>query len=168
MLSDRSDVRRSIQALAEESLFCVDVAPRSGSPEDGITTALSIQSGGRADVLDLDRVFFMGDGGTADVSWLGLPATTSSYELLLHVTVTKPIECGFAVHIPVEAADAAESMRRLSYLLAADRLALAFDTPVNANSAVIIAAPVDRRALLAAIDSLRALAPASISARSHG
>jgi hypothetical protein len=165
-----SDVRRSVLALADESLGCLDVAPRGAAPEDGLTTALSIDSGGRADVLDLDRVFFMGNGGTADVSWFSLPPAgpTESYQLLLKVAVTNPIRCAFVVGIPAANGESSEALRRLYYLLAADRLAFTFDAPVTADSAVIIMAPTDRRALLAAIDAQRDLVPLEVSARSRG
>jgi hypothetical protein len=166
----KSDVRRSVLALAEESLRCLDVAPRGAAPEDGLTTALSIESGGRADVLDLDRVFFMGNGGTADVSWFSLPPAgpKESYQLLLQVAVTNPIRCAFVVGIPVANCESTEALGRLYYLLAADRLALTFDAPVTADSAILMAAPTDRRAILAAIDSLRDLVPLEVSARSRG
>ena len=148
-------MHRSILVLAEESLRCVEVAPRTATPEDGLTIALSVESGGRADVLDLDRAFFMGDGGTVDVSWLGLPPDSRHpYQLLLQVTVTNPIDCAFAVGIPVETTDPGETLRRLGYLLAADRLAIAFDAPATAQSVIILAAPADRRALLAALREL--------------
>lgn len=151
------DVRTSVVALAGESLTCVDVAPRAAAPEAGLTTVLSVESRGRTDVLDLDRALFMGDGGTADVSWLSLPADAADvpFRLLLQVTVTGPVRCGFVVGIPVVDDDSDRALRGLSYLFAADRLALTFDAPVSADSAIIVAAPSDRRALLAAIDSLR-------------
>jgi len=166
----KNDAHRSILALAKASLECVDVAPRTAAPEDGLTTALSIDSTGRADVLDLDRAFFMGDGGTVDVSWLGLPPTgrNESYRLLLQVAVTTPVDCFFVVGIPLDAPDAADTLRRLGYLLAADRLALAFDALVTTGSVILMAAPVDRRALLAAIDSLRDVVGVKVSARARG
>lgn len=165
-----SDTHRSMLELAEHSLRCVEVAPRAASAEDGVTTALSIESAGRADVLDLDRVFFMGDGGTVDVSWLGLPAAggSRSYQLLLQVAVTSPTECRFVVNIPVDEHDGPQTLRRLSYLLAADRLAVAFDGPVTTSSAILIAAPADRRPLLAAIDCLRDAVGVAVSARARG
>jgi hypothetical protein len=165
-----SDVRKSMVDLARESLRCVDIAPRAAAPEMGLTTALSIESCGRADVLDLDRIFFMGDGGTADVSWFSLPGDTpnESFRLLLRVVVTGPIRCEFVVGIPVANADSVAALRRLSYLFAADRLAFTFDAPVTADSAIIMAAPSDRRALLAAIDALRYFVPHDVSARSRG
>ena len=166
----KGDAHRSILALAENSLECVDVAPRTAAPEDGLTTVLSVESTGRADVLDLDRAFFMGDGGTVDVSWLGLPPTgrNESYRLLLQVAVTTPVDCVFVVGIPLYAEDAAHTLRRLGYLLAADRLALAFDAPVAAGSVILMAAPIDKRALLAAIDSLRDVVGVELSARARG
>lgn len=153
----KSDVRTSVVALVGESLRCVDVAPRAAAPEGGLTTVLSVESRGRTDVLDLDRALFMGDGGTADVSWLSLPADAPDepFQLLLRIVVTGPVRCGFVVSIPVIDNDSDRALRRLSYLFAADRLALTFDAPVTADSAIIVAAPSDRRALLAAIDSLR-------------
>jgi hypothetical protein len=152
----KSDVRTSVVALVGESLRCVDVAPRAAAPEGGLTTVLSVESRGRTDVLDLDRALFMGDGGTADVSWLSLPADAPDepFQLLLGIVVTGPVRCGFVVSIPVDN-DSDRALRRLSYLFAADRLALTFDAPVTADSAIVVAAPSDRRALLAAIDSLR-------------
>jgi hypothetical protein len=166
----KSGAHSSILALAEDSLECADVAPRTAAPEDGLTTALSIDSTGRADVLDLDRAFFMGDGGTVDVSWLGLPPTgrNESYRLLLQVAVTTPVDCLFVVGVPLDAEDAAHTLRTLGYLLAADRLALAFDAPVAAGSVILMAAPIDKRALLAAIDSLRDVVGVELSARARG
>ena len=148
---------KSIVALVGESLRCLDIAPRGATPEGGLTTVLSVDSGGRADVLDLDRAFFMGDGGTADVSWLSLPcdAVDGSFQLLLKVVVTGPVQCGFVVGIPVTDDGSEGALRRLAYLFAADKLALTFGTPVTADSAIVVAAPTDRRALLAAIDALR-------------
>ena len=153
----RDAASKSIVALAGESLRCLDIAPRGATPESGLTTVLSVESGGRVDVLDLDRAFFMGDGGTADVSWLSLPrdAVDESFQLLLKVVVTGPVQCGFAVGIPVPDDDSEAALRRLAYLFAADKLALTFDAPVTADSAIVVAAPTDRRALLAAIDALR-------------
>jgi hypothetical protein len=148
---------KPIAALVGESLRCLDIAPRGATPEGGLTTVLSVESGGRGDVLDLDRAFFMGDGGTADVSWLSLPrdAIDESFHLLLKVVVTGPVQCGFVVGIPVADGDSEGALRKLAYLFAADKLALTFDTSVTADSAIVVAAPTDRRALLAAIDTGR-------------
>jgi hypothetical protein len=148
---------KSIVALVGESLRCLDIAPRGATPEGGLTAVLSVESDGRADVLDLDRAFFMGDGGTADVSWLSLPrnAVDQSFHLLLKVAVTGPVQCGFVVGIPVPDGDSEGALRKLAHLFAADKLALTFDTSVTADSAIVVAAPTDRRALLAAIDTLR-------------
>ena len=148
----KTNLRASLAALAAESLPCLDIAPRTADPVEGLTTMLSIDARNRPDVLDLDRAFFMDNGGTADVSWLSIPPTEPDepFRLLLSVSVTTPLQCRFVVGISVEAEDLTVR-RQLLYLLAADRLALGFGVPVTAESAIIVAAPTDRRALSAAL-----------------
>lgn len=151
--SEASDhLRKSITAMITGSLPCLDIAPRTAGPTDGLTTMLSIDARHRDDVLDLDRAFFMNNGGTADVSWLSLPPASANepFQLLLSVSVTAPTRCDFAVQISVAGDDRATASA-LSYLLAADLLALGFDVPVTAGSAIILRAPTDRRALVAAL-----------------
>jgi hypothetical protein len=151
------DVRASVLAVAGESLPCLDIAPRAAAPEAGLTTVLSVASNGRADVLDLDRAFLMGEGGSADVSWLSLPPDRDGepFRLLLDVSVKLPVQCRFAVRISIPLHDLA-THRQVAYLLAADKLALTFDLPVTADSAIVLEAPADRRALSSALDANRA------------
>lgn len=151
-----SDLRESVAVLVTESLPCLDIAPRAAGPSDGLTTMLSIDSRDRVDVLDLDRAFFMNSGGTADVSWLSLPPASPDepFRLLLSVSVTAPIRCRFVVGVAI-AGDDPRTVAQLPYLLAADRLALGFDVPVTAESAIVVEAPADRGAVLAALGVFR-------------
>ncbi len=154
--ASKSDLRTSVAALVAEALPCLDVAPRSADPAEGLTTMLSVDARNRTDVLDLDRAFFMTNGGTADVSWLSLPPNTGEtpFRVLLRVAVTAPVQCHLVVVIPIERDDRERRARQLAYLLAADRLALGFDVPITAESAIRIASPTDRRPLVAALDAL--------------
>jgi hypothetical protein len=152
----RTDVRESLAVLANDSLPCQDIAPRSAGPREGLITMLSIDSRDRADVLDLDRAFFMEGGGAADVSWLSLPpaAPGESFRLLLRVAVKVPVTCDFVVGIPIDQGTRERLRIQLPYLLAADGLAMGFDVPVTVDSAITVAAPTDRRPLFAAVSDL--------------
>jgi hypothetical protein len=155
---NRREARECLIALANKSLPCHEIAPRAARPDAGLTTMLSVGSRGRVDVLDLDRAFFMENGGAADVSWLSVPpdAPGQPFWLLLRVGVTAPVLCDFVVGIPIGDGVGEPLDHQLAYLLAADSLALGFDVSVDAESAIRIAAPTDRRPLVAALNAVSA------------
>jgi hypothetical protein len=140
---------RRLQALAADALPCLGVVAYEANPEDGLTTALWVDSRGRRDVRDLVRVVETEPGGSASVAWsrLGAPGR-GTVVLLLRVAIERPALCAFDVRFDISQHRQDPARGGLSLLLAAERFALAFDErPDPASGLVWIPAPAVRDAL---------------------
>ena len=120
---------RRLEELAREGLPCASATVFDGSPQEGLTVGLRVESQGRRDVLDLARVLDIEPNGFAVSAWALLsPSREHPYwRLLLRVQFERPVSCSFVVRFDVREHPNDPLRAALPLLLASDRFALAFD-----------------------------------------
>lgn len=120
---------RRLEELAREGLPCASATVFDGSPQEGLTVGLRVESQGRRDVLDLARVLDIEPNGFAVSAWALLsPSREHPYwRLLLRVQFERPVSCSFVVRFDVREHPREPLRAALPLLLAADRFALDFD-----------------------------------------
>jgi hypothetical protein len=120
---------KHLEKLAQDALPCSSVIVFDGSPEDGLTVSLGIDSRRRGDVLDLARVVEDDRAVSASCSWSSLSPSRRhpEWRLLLRVGFERPVECSFTVLLPVTGGIADPLRADLPLLLAARRFVFDFD-----------------------------------------
>lgn len=122
-------LERRLEQLARDALPCVSATVFGGSPEEGLTVGLWVESQGRRDVLDLARVLESEPGGHVATGWslLSPKRGHASWRLLLRAHFERPVKCSFVVQFEI-GDDVNDPMRAaLPILLAASGFALGFD-----------------------------------------
>jgi hypothetical protein len=160
MLDDLSTLppkrlEKLLERVAHDALPCRVVSVVDGDANEGITVALHVDPRRRRDVLDLARV--MQDdsrvGGSADWSLLPPTRRRGQWRLLLRVSLERPVVCTFTVSFDVRPHPNDPLRPTLSLLLAANRLAFAFDARVRPDHPLVwITAPVAREPVLELIN----------------
>jgi hypothetical protein len=143
-------LERRLEELAREALPCVSAAVFDGSPEQGLTVGLWVETQGRRDVLDLARVLETEPGGHVATGWsLLAPNRPHPYwRLLLRVHFERPVLCSFVIRFDVRPEANDQLRTALPLLLAASGFALAFNGFPEAGRPVTwIPAPVARDCL---------------------
>jgi len=118
-----------------------------GSPQEGLTVGLRVESQGRPDVRDLARVLEIEPNGYAFSAWALLsPNPEHSYwRLLLRVQFERPVKCSFVVRFDVREHPSDPLRAALPLLLASDGFALAFDNVPEPEQALVwVTAPAAR------------------------
>ena len=142
---------RRLEELAREGLPCASATVFDGSPQEGLTVGLRVESQGRRDVLDLARVLEIEPNGYAFSAWALLsPSREHPYwRLLLRVQFERPVSCSFVVRFDVREHSSDPLRAALPLLLASDRFALSFDgVPGLDQPLVWVAAPTARDCVL--------------------
>jgi hypothetical protein len=150
-------LERRLEQLASEALPCESVTVFDGSPSEGLTVGLRVESLGRRDVLDLARVLEIEPDGHVFSAWALLtPNRNHPYHLLLlRVHFERPVRCAFVVRLDVRDHLSDPLRAALPLLLAADRFALAFDAPPSEDQPLVwISAPVARDCILRALSEV--------------
>jgi len=140
-------LERKLEQLAREALPCVSATVFAGSPAQGLTVGLHVESEGRRDVLDLARVLEIEPTGYVVSGWALLqPSRQYPYwRLLLRVEFKRPVRCSFAVRIDVREHTGDPLRAALPLVLAANRFALSFDGEPDPDRRVLwVAAPTAR------------------------
>ena len=140
-------LERKLEELAREALACVSVTVFDGSPADGLTVGLHVESQRRRDVLDLARVLEIEPDGYVVSAWALLTPNRKHphWRLLLRVEFERPVRCSFAVRLDISDQPSDPLRATLPLILAADRFALAFDgSPDRDRPLVWVAAPAAR------------------------
>lgn len=140
-------LERRLDELAHAALPCLSATVFDGSPAEGLTVGLRVESQGRRDVLDLARVLEVEPGGYVVSAWSLLsPNRRHPYwRLLLRVQFERPVSCSFVVRFDVRDGRSDPLRARLPLILAADRFALAFDGPRGADQPLVwVSAPAAR------------------------
>ena len=144
-------LERRLEEFAREGLPCVSAAVFDGSPQDGLTVGLRVESQGRRDVLDLARVLEIEPSGYVFSAWALLSPNREHpyWRLLMRVHFERPVSCSFAVRFDVREHPSDPLRGALPLLLAADRFALAFDgAPEPEQPLVWVTAPAARDCVL--------------------
>lgn len=140
-------LERRLEELAREGLPCGSAIVFDGSPTDGLTVGLRVESEGRRDVLDLARVLEEEPCGHVYSAW-ALLAPSRRYplwRLLLRVQFDRPVHCSFVVRFDVRDHASDPLRAALPLLLAADRFALAFEGPPEHDRPLVwVSAPAAR------------------------
>ena len=144
-------LERRLEELAREALRCGSAIVFDGSPTDGLTVGLRVESEGRRDVLDLARVLEEEPEGHVYSAWALLAASRTHplWRLLLRVHFDRPVQCSFVVRLEVRD-HASDPLRgALPLILAADRFALAFNGPPEEDRPLVwVSAPAARECVL--------------------
>jgi hypothetical protein len=143
-------LERRLEELAREALPCVSAVVSDGSPEQGLTVGLWVESQGRRDVLDLARVLETEPGGHVATGWSLLAPSRPHpcWRLLLRVHFERPVLCSFVIRFDVRPEANDQLRTALPLLLAASGFALAFNGFPEAGRPVTwIPAPVARDCL---------------------
>jgi hypothetical protein len=140
-------LEKRLEALARDALPCRSVTVFEGSPEQGLTVALHVDSCRRGDVLDLARVVEDDAAVSASCGWslLSPSRRQSRWRLLLRVSFERPATCEFTVALDI-GEHAKDSLRgSLPLLFAASRFAFDFDRRLDPQRPLVwIAAPAAR------------------------
>jgi hypothetical protein len=148
---------RKLEELARDALPCVSVTVFDGSPADGLTVGLQVESQGRRDVLDLARVLEIEPDGFVVSAWALLTPNRKNlhWRLLLRVEFERPVRCSFAVRLDVSDQPSDPLRATLPLILAADRFALAFNgSPDRDRPLVWVAAPAARECVFKVIQAV--------------
>jgi hypothetical protein len=140
-------LERRLEELAREALPCGSAVVLDGSPSDGLTVGLRVESNGRRDVLDLARVLEEEPAGHVYSAWALLAPSRKHplWRLLLRVQFDRPVHCSFVVRFEVRDHASDPVLAALPLLLAADRFALAFDGPPEDDRPLVwVSAPAAR------------------------
>jgi len=144
-------LERRLEQLAGEALPCSSASVFEGSPTEGLTVGLSVESHGRRDVLDLARVLEEEPSGHVFSAWALLAPSRGhpSWRLLLRVHFERPVKCSFVVRLDVRDHPSDPLRAALPLILAADRFALAFNgLPEEDRPLVWVSAPAARECVL--------------------
>jgi hypothetical protein len=144
-------LERRLEELAGEALPCTSAVVFDGSPADGLTVGLRVESEGRRDVLDLARVLEEEPNGHVFSAWALLAPSRGhpSWRLILRVHFERPVKCSFVVRLDVRDHPGDPLRTALPLILAADRFALAFDGPPEMDRPVLwVSAPAARDCVL--------------------
>jgi hypothetical protein len=144
-------LERRLEQLAGEALPCGSASVLSGSPDEGLTVALRVESQGRRDVLDLARVLEIEPDGHVFSAWALLAPSRSHpyHRLLLRIHFERPVRCSFVVGLDVRDHPNDPLRTALPLILAANRFALSFDAPPNKEQPLVwLSAPVARDCVL--------------------
>jgi hypothetical protein len=144
-------LRRRLEELAREGLPCASATVFDGSPQEGLTVGLRVESQGRRDVLDLARVLDIEPNGYAVSAWALLSPSREHpcWRLLLRVQFKRPVSCSFVVRFDVRGHPSDPLRAALPLLLASDRFALAFDSAPEAEQPLLwVTAPAARECVL--------------------
>jgi hypothetical protein len=137
-------LERRLEQLAREGLPCGSAIVFDGSPSEGLTVGLRVESEGRRDVLDLARVLEEEPGGHVFSAWALLAPSRGHavWRLLLRVHFERPVQCSFVVRLDVRDHPNDPLRAALPLILAADRFALAFDGPPEQDRPLVwVSAP---------------------------
>lgn len=148
---------RRLEELAREGLPCASATVFDGSPQEGLTVGLRVESQGRRDVLDLARVLDIEPNGFAVSAWALLsPSREHPYwRLLLRVQFERPVSCSFVVRFDVREHPREPMRAALPLLLAADRFALDFDGRSDPDRPLLwVEAPGARECVLEVLAAL--------------
>jgi hypothetical protein len=140
-------LERRLEQLAREALPCRSAIVFEGSPSEGLTVGLRVESQGRRDVLDLARVLEIEPNGYVFSAWALLSPNRSHpyWRLLLRVHFERPVRCSFVVRLEVRNHANDPLRAKLPLILAADRFALSFDAaPAEDQRLVWVSAPAAR------------------------
>lgn len=140
-------LERKLEEIAREAMPCVSATVFDGTPVDGLTVGLQVESQGRRDVLDLARVLEIEPDTYAVSAWALLAPSRKHphWRLLLRVEFERPVRCSFAVRLDVRDHPSDPLRATLPLILAADRFALAFEgSPDRDRALVWVAAPAAR------------------------
>lgn len=138
---------RRLDELAHDALPCVSATVFDGSPQEGLTVGVSVESEGRRDVLDLARVLEIEPGGYVVSAWSLLhPNREHPYwRLLMRVQFERPVSCSFVLRFDVRDHPSDPLRAALPLILAADRFALSFDREPEPDQPLLwVAAPAAR------------------------
>lgn len=142
---------RRLEELAREGLPCASATVFDGSPQEGLTVGLRVESQGRRDVLDLARVLEIEPNGYAFSAWALLSPNREHpyWRLLLRVQFERPVSCSFVVRFDVREHPSDPLRAALPLLLASDRFGLAFDGAPGPEQALVwVSAPAARDCVL--------------------
>ena len=140
-------LERRLEQFAREALPCGSAVVFDGSPSEGLTVGLRVESDGRRDVLDLARVLEEEPQGHVFSAWALLAPSRRhpSWRLLLRVQFERPVKCSFVVRLDVRDHPSDPLWAVLPLILAADRFALAFDGPPEQDRPLVwVSAPAAR------------------------
>lgn len=140
-------LERRLEELAREALPCGSAIVFDGSPSEGLTVGLRVESQGRRDVLDLARVLDIEPNGYVLSAWALLPPSRSHsyWRLLLRIHFERPVRCSFVVRLDIRDHPSDPLRAALPVILAADKFALAFDGPPDQDQPLVwVSAPVAR------------------------
>jgi hypothetical protein len=138
---------RRLDQLARDALPCLSTTVFEGSPHEGLTVGLRVESERRRDVLDLARVLEIEAGGYVVSAWSLLhPNREHPYRrLLMRVQFERPVSCSFVLRFDVRDHPSDPMRRALPLILAADRFALSFDRDPEPDQPLLwVAAPTAR------------------------
>lgn len=144
-------LEKRLEQLAREALPCSSAIVFDGSPSEGLTVGLRIESQGRRDVLDLARVLEIEPNGYVFSAWALLTPNRSHpyWRLLLRVHFERPVLCSFVVRVDIRDHPSDPLRAALPLILAADRFALAFNAePGRDQPLVWVSAPAARECVL--------------------
>lgn len=137
-------LERRLEQLAREGLRCGSAVVFDGSPNEGLTVGLRVESQGRRDVLDLARVLEIEPECYVFSAWALLsPSRGHPYwRLLLRIQFERPVHCSFVVRLDVRDHPSDPLRAALPLILAADRFALAFNGPPGQEQPLVwVSAP---------------------------
>jgi hypothetical protein len=144
-------LERRLEELAREALPCSSVVVFDGSPSEGLTVGLQVESLDRRDVLDLARVLDVEPNGYVFSAWALLSPNPSHpyWRLLLRIQFERPVQCSFGVRLDIREHVSDPLRASLPLLLAADRFALSLDGPPSEDHALVwVSAPAARDCVL--------------------
>jgi hypothetical protein len=144
-------LERRLEQLAREALPCRSAIVFDGSPSEGLTVGLRVESQDRRDVLDLARVLEIEPNGYVFSAWALLSPNRSHpyWRLLLRVHFERPVLCSFVVRLDVTDHGSDPLRASLPLILAAERFALAFGgEPGEDRPLVWVSAPSARECVL--------------------
>lgn len=142
---------RRLDELAHDALPCLSATVFDGSPDEGLTVGLGVESEGRRDVLDLARVLEIEAGGYLTSAWSLLhPNRAQPYwRLLMRVEFERPVSCSFVLRFDVRDHPSDPLRVALPLILAADRFALSFDGDPEPDRPLLwVSAPAARECVL--------------------
>jgi hypothetical protein len=140
-------LERRLEQLADEALPCTSAIVFDGSPSEGLTVGLRVESRRRRDVPDLARVLETEPNGYVFSAWALLtPNRRHPYwRLLLRVHFERPVRCSFVVRLDVRDHATDPLRSTLPLILAADRFALSFDGPPGEDQPFVWVSAPDAR-----------------------
>ena len=149
-------LEKRLEELAREAFPCHAATVFDGSPAEGLTVALHVDSHGRGDVRDLARV--VEDDAAVHASCgssLLAPSKRHPFwRLLLRVSFERPVSCAFTVGIDIREHTHDPLRESLPLLLAANRFVFDFDGLLDPELPLVwIAAPAARECVLDVLTS---------------